>query len=108
MVFSLSARKRVSLTVDGSGPPFSQTGTSMKSRAMRPPNHKAHQTRHSNTTVRELDESKFEVVAGARRLRAAKLADLEKLPVRVVKLTDAEAIEAQCVELFVVRKSFLC
>ena len=48
--------------------------------------------------VRELEESKYEVVAGARRLRAAKLADLEKLPVRVVKLTDAEAIEAQCVE----------
>jgi len=48
--------------------------------------------------VRELEESKYEVVAGARRLRAAKLAELEKLPVRVVKLTDAEAIEAQCVE----------
>jgi ParB family chromosome partitioning protein len=48
--------------------------------------------------VRELEESKYEVVAGARRLRAAKLANLEKLPVRVVKLTDAEAIEAQCVE----------
>jgi ParB family chromosome partitioning protein len=48
--------------------------------------------------VRELGESKYEVVAGARRLRAAKLADLERLPVRVVKLTDAEAIEAQCVE----------
>jgi len=47
--------------------------------------------------VRELEESKYEVVAGARRLRAAKLAELEKLPVRVVKLTDAEAIEAQCV-----------
>ena len=31
---------------------------------------------------------------GARRLRAAKLAELEKLPVSVVKLTDAEAIEA--------------
>ena len=30
--------------------------------------------------------------------RAAKLAELERLPVRVVKLTDAEAIEAQCVE----------
>src|SRR5580704_1426474 len=48
--------------------------------------------------VRELEESKYEVVAGARRLRAAKLAELDKLPVRVVKLTDAEAIEAQVVE----------
>ena len=48
--------------------------------------------------VRELEESKYEVVAGARRLRAAKLAELDELPVRVVKLTDAEAIEAQCVE----------
>ena len=56
--------------------------------------------------VRELEESKYEVVAGARRLRAAKLAELEKLPVRVVKLTDAEAIEAQCVELSVVGKVF--
>jgi len=54
--------------------------------------------------VRELEESKYEVVAGARRLRAAKLAELEKLPVRVVKLTDAEAIEAQCVELSLVLK----
>jgi ParB family transcriptional regulator, chromosome partitioning protein len=48
--------------------------------------------------VRELDESKYEVIAGARRLRAAKLAELEIVPVRIVKLTDAEAIEAQCVE----------
>ncbi len=38
------------------------------------------------------------MIAGARRLRAAKLAELEKLPVRVVRLTDAEAIEAQCVK----------
>jgi hypothetical protein len=56
--------------------------------------------------VRELEESKYEVVAGARRLRAAKLAELEKLPVRVVKLTDAEAIEAQCVELSIACNSF--
>ena len=58
--------------------------------------------------VRELEESKYEVVAGARRLRAAKLAELENLPVRVVTLTDAEAIEAQCVELSVVGNIFLC
>jgi ParB family transcriptional regulator, chromosome partitioning protein len=48
--------------------------------------------------VRELEESNYEVIAGARRLRAARLAQLEKVPVRIVKLTDAEAIEAQCVE----------
>src|SRR5258705_11885660 len=48
--------------------------------------------------VRELEESKYEVVAGARRLRAARIAELENLPVRIVKLTDAEAIEAQCVD----------
>ena len=49
--------------------------------------------------MRELEPSKFEVVAGARRLRAARIAELELHPVRVfVKLTDAEAIEAQVVE----------
>ena len=58
--------------------------------------------------VRELEGRKYEVVAGARRLRAARLAELASLPVRIVKLTDAEAIEAQVVELSVVRKGFLC
>jgi len=48
--------------------------------------------------VRELDKNKYEVFAGARRLRAARLAQLQSLPVRVVKLTDAESIEAQVVE----------
>jgi len=58
--------------------------------------------------VRELEESKYEVVAGARRLRAAKLAELESVPVRVVKLTDAEAIEAQVFELSLVDNRILC
>ena len=58
--------------------------------------------------VRELDESKYEVIAGARRLRAARLAELKNVPVRIVKLTDSEAIEAQCVELSVVGKISLC
>jgi ParB family transcriptional regulator, chromosome partitioning protein len=48
--------------------------------------------------VRELEQSKYEVVAGARRLRAARLAELASVPVRIVKLTDSEAIEAQVVE----------
>jgi ParB family transcriptional regulator, chromosome partitioning protein len=48
--------------------------------------------------VRELDESKYEVIAGARRLRAAKIAELKNVPVRIVQLSDAEAVEAQCVE----------
>jgi ParB family chromosome partitioning protein len=48
--------------------------------------------------VRELDQGTYEVIAGARRLRAAKLAELQSVPIRIVKLSDAEAIEAQCVE----------
>jgi ParB-like nuclease domain len=42
--------------------------------------------------VRELEERAYQVVIGARRLRAAKIAELEAVPVRVVKLSDAEAI----------------
>src|SRR6266404_1342212 len=48
--------------------------------------------------VRPFEDTKYEVVIGARRLKAAKLAELQTIPVRVVKLTDAESIEAQVVE----------
>jgi ParB family transcriptional regulator, chromosome partitioning protein len=48
--------------------------------------------------VREIADGKHEVVAGARRLRAAQLAELKTVPVRIVQLTNAAAIEAQVVE----------
>jgi len=37
--------------------------------------------------VREVEESKYEVIAGARRLRGAKLAALDTVPVCVVALS---------------------
>ena len=40
----------------------------------------------------------FEIVAGARRYRAAQLAGLERVPVRVLSLDDAAAQEAQIIE----------
>jgi ParB family chromosome partitioning protein len=48
--------------------------------------------------VRPLNERGFEIVAGARRYRAAQMAEAETVPVRIVNLTDAEALEAQLVE----------
>ena len=40
----------------------------------------------------------FEIVAGARRFRAAQLAELFSLPARIVELTNAQAMEWQLVE----------
>lgn len=40
----------------------------------------------------------FEIVAGARRFRAAQLAELFSLPARIVELNDAQAMEWQLVE----------
>ena len=48
--------------------------------------------------VRPLTEQSFEIVAGARRYRAAQMAEIPTVPVRIVNLTDAEALEAQLVE----------
>jgi ParB family chromosome partitioning protein len=48
--------------------------------------------------VRSVTDQMYEVIAGARRLRAARMAEKEFLPVRIVQLSDAEAIEAQAIE----------
>jgi ParB family transcriptional regulator, chromosome partitioning protein len=48
--------------------------------------------------VRPLTENGFEIVAGARRYRAAQMAEAATVPVRIVNLDDAEALEAQLVE----------
>jgi len=57
--------------------------------------------------VRPKDERSFEIVAGARRYRAAQMAEAATVPVRIVNLTDAEALEAQLIELSIVVKRFL-
>jgi ParB family transcriptional regulator, chromosome partitioning protein len=58
--------------------------------------------------VRPLTDQSFEIVAGARRYRAAQMAKAPTVPVRIVNLTDAEALEAQLIELSIVGKNFLC
>jgi ParB family chromosome partitioning protein len=48
--------------------------------------------------VRPKDEVSFEIVFGARRFRAAHMAAVETVPVRIKYLTDAEVLEAQLIE----------
>jgi ParB family chromosome partitioning protein len=48
--------------------------------------------------VRPLTENGFEIIAGARRYRAAHIAEAATVPVRIVNLNDAQALEAQLVE----------
>jgi ParB family chromosome partitioning protein len=48
--------------------------------------------------VRPKGPQSYEIVAGARRYRAAQLASLDSVPVRIVELTDAQAVETSIVE----------
>ena len=57
--------------------------------------------------VRPVSEQGFEIVFGARRYRAAQMAEVATVPVRIKHLTDAEVLEAQLVELSIVVKRFL-
>ena len=58
-------------------------------------------------TVRR-DNEGYEIVAGARRFRAARLAEMDEVPVRIVLLSDEQALEWQLIELSIVGKIFLC
>ena len=57
--------------------------------------------------VRPLTDHSFEIVFGARRYRAAQIAEVATVPVRIKHLTDAEVLEAQLIELSIVVKRFL-
>ena len=51
--------------------------------------------------VRTLDgrwDGWYEIIAGARRYRASKKAELEEVPVRIIELTDEQALEVQVIE----------
>lgn len=48
-------------------------------------------------TVRPKGET-FEIVAGARRFRAAQIAELAEVPVRILALSDEETLEVQIIE----------
>jgi ParB family chromosome partitioning protein len=48
--------------------------------------------------VRPLTDNGFEIIAGARRYRAAQMAEQSTVPVRIVNLSDAASLEAQLVE----------
>jgi ParB family transcriptional regulator, chromosome partitioning protein len=50
----------------------------------------------------------YEIVAGARRFRAAQLAELTELPVRIVQLSDEQSLEWQIFDLSIVGNTFLC
>ena len=52
----------------------------------------------SPITVRLREDGKYELVAGERRLRAARLAGLETIPAAIVDLTDEQVIEIQLAE----------
>jgi ParB family transcriptional regulator, chromosome partitioning protein len=58
--------------------------------------------------VRPKEEVNFEIVFGARRYRAAQMAEAATVPVRIKYMTDVEVLEAQLVELSLVVKRFLC
>jgi ParB family chromosome partitioning protein len=52
-------------------------------------------------TAPKAGKAKYQIVAGERRFRAAKLAGLKEIPAQVKSMTDDEALGDQIVELFI-------
>ena len=50
--------------------------------------------------VRPVEPERFEIVAGSRRYRAARIAELQTVPARVREMTDAEALEVHVSKIF--------
>jgi ParB-like chromosome segregation protein Spo0J len=50
---------------------------------------------------------RFEVIAGARRFRAAQIAALSEISARILDVSDDQTLELQIVELSIVVKRFL-
>ncbi len=72
---------------DFAGPAFNDLVASVKEKGVLVP-----------IIVRPKGKDKFEVVAGNRRLRAAKEAGMNEIPARIEKFSDAEAREIQIIE----------
>jgi hypothetical protein len=49
--------------------------------------------------VGPIEPERFEIVAGSRRYRAARIAELQTVPACVREMTDAKALEVQCIDL---------
>ncbi|CDS93666.1 putative ParB-like partition protein [Sphingobacterium sp. PM2-P1-29] len=49
----------------------------------------------SSLIVRPVEKDKYELVVGERRLRAARIASLAEVPVKIVELTDEQVLEIQ-------------
>jgi len=49
-------------------------------------------------TVRQLDNGAFQIVAGERRWRAARIAGLTEVPVRIMELTDEQTMQIALIE----------
>ncbi|BBL35997.1 nucleoid occlusion protein (plasmid) [Nitrosomonas stercoris] len=83
----LTIKKQVRVEFEDDAHPLSELADDIKTRGVLQP-----------ILVRPVQGGKYELVAGERRYRAAKMAGLEAIPALVKPMTDEEAAEAQFIE----------